>query len=135
MYPRPLWNALASRTCCPASRPREKRPRPRPVRVRFFGFYRAPRVRSASAAVSPSAATQWGHPAPAAAGTLPCRVCLFGLPLPRLTRYNNQPTARSDQDAGDRTGTGLQWMNSGCVRVAAHLGGVEGSGSRVQQVV
>eukprot|EP00661_Eupelagonemidae_sp_cell13_P024957 gene24957-biopygen20939 len=27
---------------------RDKRPRPRPVRVRFFKFYRAPRVRSAS---------------------------------------------------------------------------------------
>eukprot|EP00661_Eupelagonemidae_sp_cell13_P016914 gene16914-biopygen17294 len=34
----------------------EKRPRPRPVRVRFFKFYRAPRVRSASAAVFP-----WGR--------------------------------------------------------------------------
>eukprot|EP00661_Eupelagonemidae_sp_cell13_P012208 gene12208-biopygen4917 len=33
---------------------REKRPRPRPVRVRFFKFYCAPRVRSASAAVFPS---------------------------------------------------------------------------------
>eukprot|EP00661_Eupelagonemidae_sp_cell13_P013267 gene13267-biopygen21548 len=32
---------------------REKRPCTRPVRVRFFKFYRAPRVRSASAAVSP----------------------------------------------------------------------------------
>eukprot|EP00661_Eupelagonemidae_sp_cell13_P016746 gene16746-biopygen9813 len=36
---------------------REKRPRPRPVRVRFFKFYRAPRVRSASAAVSPGRAS------------------------------------------------------------------------------
>eukprot|EP00661_Eupelagonemidae_sp_cell13_P020450 gene20450-biopygen20602 len=37
----------------PCAMPREKQPRPRPVRVRFFEFYRAARVRSASAAVSP----------------------------------------------------------------------------------
>eukprot|EP00661_Eupelagonemidae_sp_cell13_P006930 gene6930-biopygen23963 len=43
---------------------REKRPRPRPVRVRFFKFYRAPRVRPASgprpAAVFPRPHHVWG---------------------------------------------------------------------------
>eukprot|EP00661_Eupelagonemidae_sp_cell13_P018658 gene18658-biopygen8413 len=49
--------------------PWEKRCCPRPVRAHFFEFYRAPRVRSAPAAVSPICG--WEEPAPHTTGTRP----------------------------------------------------------------
>eukprot|EP00661_Eupelagonemidae_sp_cell13_P018935 gene18935-biopygen16012 len=45
----------------PAEGPWEKRRCPRPVRVRFFGFHRAARARSASAAVPPCWGTWPSH--------------------------------------------------------------------------
>eukprot|EP00661_Eupelagonemidae_sp_cell13_P019138 gene19138-biopygen6960 len=58
----PLWFAAVGyvsdpKKKYPAGTRQEKRPRPRPVRVRLFEFYRAARVRSASAAVSPNRLT------------------------------------------------------------------------------
>eukprot|EP00661_Eupelagonemidae_sp_cell13_P019045 gene19045-biopygen5470 len=59
----------------------KERPRPRAVRVRFFKFYRAPRVRSASAAVPPVGAAMGfadGGPDPARAETVLVVVALRG---------------------------------------------------------